>query len=177
MLGIEFGPRETAFLVDLLLAFVCGFFIGAERDLKGKPAGVSTQTLVISASMMFAYMSHTIFPADATRIAAQVVSGVGFLGAGLIIKSSDNKRVDNVTTAASIWYGAAIGMALGFNYHAIALTAAGYAVLVTSIPNMRRPIKSKLQNTKAKHRAKKKASIMPEYETREMQLRLDVEKS
>jgi putative Mg2+ transporter-C (MgtC) family protein len=136
MTGFEFGHRETAFMIDLGLAFVCGLIIGAEREYKGKPAGVSTQTLVIAASMLFSYLSLTVSTGDGTRIAAQVVSGIGFLGAGLILKSNDSKRIDNVTTAASIWYAAAIGMAIGFDYHWIALMATLYAVIITGIPNV-----------------------------------------
>jgi len=136
MIADIIGPKEREFLIDLGLALICGLLIGGERELKGKPAGISTQTLVITASMLFAFMSRSVGGADPSRIAAQIVSGIGFLGAGLILKSEANKRVTNVTTAASIWYGAAIGMALGFNYHFIAVTSALYAVLVSRIPHI-----------------------------------------
>jgi len=130
------GPKEIEFLIDLGLALVCGLLIGAEREMKGKPAGISTQTLVITASMLFAFMSRNVSGGDPARIAAQIVSGIGFLGAGLILKSEANKQVTNVTTAASIWYGAAVGMALGFNYHFIAVVSALYAVLISRIPHI-----------------------------------------
>ncbi len=137
MFGIEFGVRETTFLINLVIAMVCGLAIGLEREYKGKPAGLSTQSLVITASMLFSYLSHIVGGGDSTRIAAQIVSGIGFLGAGLILVSSDNKRLANVTTAASIWYGAAIGMAIGFGYPVIALMATGYALIITNIPKIR----------------------------------------
>ncbi len=111
------GSREIEFLVDLGLALFCGLIIGLERELKKKPAGISTQTLVITGSMMFAFLSRTMGEGDPTRIAAQIVSGIGFLGAGIILKSESGNKVKNVTTAASIWYAAAVGMALGFNMH------------------------------------------------------------
>ncbi|HJQ08935.1 MAG TPA: MgtC/SapB family protein [Candidatus Saccharimonadales bacterium] len=130
------GSNEIKFFVDLGLALLCGLLIGAERELKGKPAGISTQTLVITGAMLFTFMSHAWGMGDGTRIAAQVVSGIGFLGAGVILKSKDTKEVDNLTTAASIWYAAAIGMALGFNFHVIAVAAAVYAVLIARIPNL-----------------------------------------
>jgi putative Mg2+ transporter-C (MgtC) family protein len=131
-----FGNREIEFLVDLGLAFLCGLFVGGEREYRGKPAGISTQILVITASMLFTFMSQLLDAGDPARIAAQVVSGIGFLGAGLILRSEEKNSVNNVTTAASIWYGAAIGMALGFNLHIIAVIAAVYAVVISSIPNI-----------------------------------------
>lgn len=130
------GARELEFLFDLLLALIAGFMIGAERENKGKPAGISTQTLVISGSMMFAFMSDALGAGDPTRIAAQIVSGIGFLGAGIILKSEKTNKISNVTTAASIWYSAAIGMAFGFNLHVIGMMAAVYAVVISRIPRL-----------------------------------------
>lgn len=130
------GPQELEFLLDLFLAFICGLLIGGQRELKKKPAGISTQTLVITASMLFSFLSRNLNTDDTTRIAAQIVSGIGFLGAGLILKSESNDKVRNVTTAASIWYSASVGMALGFNFHFIAIVASLYAVLVAAIPRI-----------------------------------------
>lgn len=129
---------EFKFFIDLLLALFCGLVIGGERELKKKPAGISTQTLVITGSMMFAFLSQTVGAGDPTRIAAQIVSGIGFLGAGIILKSESKKTVTNVTTAASIWYSAAVGMALGFNFHIIAVMASLYAVAISRIPRLNR---------------------------------------
>jgi putative Mg2+ transporter-C (MgtC) family protein len=136
MIGTIIGSTEAAFLGDLGLALLAGLIIGGERELKGKPAGISTQTLVISGSMLFAFLSQTIDGGDPTRIAAQIVSGIGFLGAGIILKSESSNKVTNVTTAASIWYSAAIGMALGFDFHFIAIIGAIYAVLISRIPHI-----------------------------------------
>lgn len=136
MLESIVGTVEREFLINLVLALACGLIIGAEREHMKKPAGISTQTLVISGAMMFAFLSRSIGGGDPTRIAAQIVSGIGFLGAGIILKSEKNKTVTNVTTAASIWYSAAIGMALGFNFHFIAVVAAIYAVLISRIPHI-----------------------------------------
>lgn len=137
MFGLfEFGLIEKEFLVDLVLAFVCGMLIGGERELRGKPAGISTQILVITAAMLFSFISRTVSGADPTRIAAQIVSGIGFLGAGLILRMKSQDKVSNVTTAASVWYSAAVGMALGFNFHFVAIAASIYAVLIASIPHV-----------------------------------------
>lgn len=130
------GPNLGPYVFDLILALICGVIIGAERESKKKPAGISTQTLIIGAAMTFSFISHDITGGDPARIAAQVVTGVGFLGAGVILRSEKTKNVSNLTTAASIWYAAAIGMALGFNYHAIALVATLYAVIISRIPHI-----------------------------------------
>lgn len=129
---------EKEFFADLVLALVCGLVIGIEREKRNKPAGISTQTLVIGAAMLFSFLSKTINGSDPTRIAAQIVSGVGFLGAGIILKSEKTGKVSNLTTAASVWYSAAIGMALGFNYHFIAVAATLYVVIINRIPHFRK---------------------------------------
>jgi len=131
-------PREAEFLFDLILALVCGLVIGIEHERKNKPAGISTQTLVIGAAMLFSFLSKTVNEGDPTRIAAQIVSGVGFLGAGIILKSEKTGKISNLTTAASVWYAAAIGMALGFNYHFVGVVATFYVVIINRIPHFRK---------------------------------------
>lgn len=135
MLENIFGTHELQFLVNLGVALLCGALIGFERERKGKPAGISTQTLVIAGASSFAFLSTLLGTGDPARIAAQIVSGVGFLGAGIILKSESKGKVSNLTTAASIWYAAAIGMAIGFELYVIAIIAALYAVIVARIPH------------------------------------------
>jgi len=101
MLDSIIGPVEIEYILDLLLAMALSFAIGAERESRGKDAGISTHTLVIVGAMLFTFMSMTVDPASKSRIAAQIVSGIGFLGAGLIIK--EGASVKNLTTAASIY--------------------------------------------------------------------------
>ena len=108
-----------------------------ERELKNKPAGISTQTTVITASMIFSFISSQLSDGDPTRIAAQIVSGVGFLGAGVILKSESTNSIMNLTTAASIWYSASVGMALGFNFHSMALLATAFIIIVNRIPRFK----------------------------------------
>lgn len=140
---------ELYFLIDIGIVLLAGFVIGAERELKGKPAGISTHTLVIGGSMIFTFLSSQIDPTSTSRIAAQIVSGIGFLGAGVILKGeiegktkseihASSYKVVNLTTAASLWYSAAIGMAIGFNYHFIALVSVGFVVLVLHLPRIRK---------------------------------------
>lgn len=127
-------PLTAAFLVDVLFCVVLGYMIGAEREMRGKDAGISTHTFVILGAMLFTFMSMTVDPASKSRIAAQIVTGIGFLGAGLILK--DGHSVRNLTTAASIWFAGAIGMAIGFGFHQIAIIAAFVSVLVPRIPHV-----------------------------------------
>lgn len=127
---------QLDFLIDIGLSLLAGFLIGAERESRGKPAGISTHCLVIGGTMMFTYISAQVDPNSTSRIAAQVVSGIGFLGAGMILKSESTAKITNLTTAAAVWFAAAIGMAIGFNFYFIALVAIAFAVLVPRIPHI-----------------------------------------
>jgi putative Mg2+ transporter-C (MgtC) family protein len=133
---ITIEPTTITFTIDLAIAIILGFIIGAERESRGKDAGISTHSFVISGAMLFTFMSATVDPGSQSRIAAQVVSGIGFLGAGLILK--DGLTVRNLTTAASIWLAGAIGMAIGFGYHQIAIIAALTSVIIPRIPHISR---------------------------------------
>lgn len=136
MLDQFIGSSESRLIIDLFLALLAGFIIGAERELRGKPAGISTHTMVIVGAMLFTFLSSEVDPASKSRIAAQVVSGIGFLGAGLIIKEGNN--VVNLTTAASLWVSGAIGMALGFDFHLIAIIVTLAVALIPRIPRIKK---------------------------------------
>lgn len=127
------GPVEIEFLFAFLLSIFAGFFIGLERESRNKDAGISTHTLVILGAMIFTFLSQIVDPASKSRIAAQIVTGVGFLGAGLIIK--DGATVRNLTTAASIWFAAAIGMSFGFGYYFIGIIATIASIFIPKIPH------------------------------------------
>lgn len=127
---------QLDFLIDLGLSLLAGFLIGAERESRGKPAGISTHCLVIGGTMMFTYISAQVDPNSTSRIAAQIVTGIGFLGAGMILKSESSEKITNLTTAAAVWFAAAIGMAIGFNFYFVALVAIAFAVLVPRIPHI-----------------------------------------
>src|ERR1044072_5157799 len=136
---------QLDFLIDIIFALAAGFVIGAERESRGKPAGISTNSLVIGGAMLFTYLSAAVDPNSTSRIAAQVVSGIGFLGAGMILKGEIDKKITNLTTAASVWYSAAIGMSIGFNFYIIALAAVIFAVVVPRIPHLSK-IKSNIMD-------------------------------
>jgi putative Mg2+ transporter-C (MgtC) family protein len=127
---------EIRFLIDIGIVLGAGFAIGAERESRNKPAGISTHCLVIGGAMIFTFLSSLVDPNSTSRIAAQVVSGIGFLGAGIILKSEIDKKITNLTTAAAIWYAAAIGMAIGYEYYFLAAVATAFAVGVPRIPHI-----------------------------------------
>ena len=127
---------QIEFLIDTGISLLAGFLIGAERESRGKPAGISTHCLVIGGTMIFTYISAQVDPNSTSRIAAQVVSGIGFLGAGMILKSESTEKITNLTTAAAVWFAASIGMAIGFNLYFMALVGTAFAVLVPRIPHI-----------------------------------------
>ncbi len=131
-----FTGHETVFVGKLALCLLLGILIGVERELRNKPAGISTHCFVMAGACLFTFISTVVDPNSPARIAAQVVSGVGFLGAGMILKS-DNNSVRNLTTAAAIWFAAAIGMAIGIGWYLVAVIASVYAVIVPRIPHVK----------------------------------------
>ncbi|MFC1626675.1 MgtC/SapB family protein [Patescibacteria group bacterium] len=135
MFPVQFTFIQFTFFINLSLSLLYGMLTGIERELKNKPAGISTHCFVIAGAMIFTHISRTMFPAEPTRIAAQIISGVGFLGAGIIMKL-DGGKVENLTTAASVWYSAAIGMSLGYNLQVEAFLATLFGILVPRIPNV-----------------------------------------
>lgn len=129
--------NEVAFLFRIGIAALCGFFIGIERESRDKPAGISTHCFVIGGATLFTFLSVSVDPNSPARIAAQVISGIGFLGAGMILKSEAGS-ITNLTTAASIWFAAAIGMSIGFGWYGVAIISTIYATLVPRIPHISR---------------------------------------
>jgi putative Mg2+ transporter-C (MgtC) family protein len=132
---------ELRFLADIGIALAAGFAIGAERESRGKPAGISTHCLVIGGAAIFTFLSSLVDPNSTSRISAQIISGIGFLGAGIILKSEVDKKITNLTTAAAIWFAASIGMAIGYEYYFLAAVATAFAVGVPRIPHISEMIK------------------------------------
>jgi putative Mg2+ transporter-C (MgtC) family protein len=108
---------ELELLGRLVLAALLGAFMGLERELRGYPAGIRTLALVTLGSTLFTEVSQLMGGDD--RVAAQIVTGIGFIGAGLIFREGDTVR--GITTAASIWAAAAIGMAVGIELYIVAV--------------------------------------------------------
>ena len=115
----------------MVVAVVCGAVIGAEREWHGKPAGLRTNILISLGASIFTLIAMKIagqFSSDPARMAAQVVTGIGFLGAGAIIRAEGG--VHGLTTAATIWLVAAIGMCCGAGYYFLAGTSTAVTFLV-----------------------------------------------
>lgn len=124
---------ELEALLRLVIAAICGAAIGTEREMAGKYAGLRTNTLICLGAALFTFLSikigtavdpeelvpEVIYRTDPARIAAQIVSGIGFLGAGAILQARG--RIVGLTTAATIWVVAAIGMAAGAGAYVIAI--------------------------------------------------------
>jgi len=111
---MEISTTALLNIIKLIVAGLCGGLIGLERERDNKPAGIRTQMLVALGSALFMIVSLSVgsdLRVDPSRIAAQVVTGIGFLGAGAIIR--DRGSVRGMTTAASIWVVAAIGLTIG----------------------------------------------------------------
>ena len=132
---------EVRVLIDIGIALAAGFAIGAERESRNKPAGISTHCLVIGGSAIFTFLSSIVDPNSSSRIAAQIISGIGFLGAGIILKSESEKRITNLTTAAAIWFAASIGMAIGYEFYFLVALATAFAVGVPRISHISKLIK------------------------------------
>jgi putative Mg2+ transporter-C (MgtC) family protein len=124
------------FVWRLLLAAVLGAALGLEREYRRKPAGLRTNILIAIGSALFTILSisMTASTGDPSRVAGQIVTGIGFLGGGAILRNRDT--VHGMTTAATIWVNAAIGVACGISQYqlATATTALTLVVLVVLPP-------------------------------------------
>jgi putative Mg2+ transporter-C (MgtC) family protein len=122
-------------LIRMLFAATMGALIGIERDLRRRPAGIRTSMFVCLATALFTVMSeqlsHLWGDTGPTRIASNIVQGIGFLGAGAIIK--DSAGMVGMTTAATIFVEAAIGMASGGGFYAIAGSATGIVLFALAV--------------------------------------------
>ncbi|WP_417592082.1 MgtC/SapB family protein [Owenweeksia hongkongensis] len=124
---------EIWVLIDVAIALLLGGMIGLEREWQSKPAGLRTNMIIAGASALFVSLGRVIMVdytgltpldtmgIDPTRIMHAVIVGVGFIGAGTIIKSTDNNRVMFLTTAATIWMSAAVGICVGLKQYMLAV--------------------------------------------------------
>ena len=117
-----------------LFAALFGAIVGIEREWKQKVASIRTFAIISSGSCLFACLSHAAagasvpnMPYDVTRVAAGIVTGIGFLGGGVIFKNEEG--IEGITTGAMIWFVAAVGMACGFNQ----VSFAAWGILVYTI--------------------------------------------
>ncbi|MGQ9551720.1 MAG: MgtC/SapB family protein [Candidatus Bathycorpusculaceae bacterium] len=117
-------------LLGLILAMTLGAIVGFEREITHKPAGLRTHMLVSLGSCLFTIVSLYEFSIDPARIAAGIVTGIGFIGAGTIIAEQD--KIVGITTAASLWVTAAIGLTIGVGNYVLGVVATLLVFLVLS---------------------------------------------
>lgn len=125
-------------LIRLLLSAILGAFLGSERKHVGKPAGPRTYSLVAVGSCLFSLLSLYGFASpvtDPSRIAAQIVVGIGFIGAGMIFfqnrrEDTHEEAVKGLTTAAGLWVSAAIGMSVAVGWYAVGIFTAVVTYLI-----------------------------------------------
>ena len=134
---MEFIGSNWEVLLRLLAAMVLGGAIGFERELAGKVAGLRTYSLISAGSALFVIVSvivaadlSSVGAFDPLRVASNIVVGIGFVGAGMIIFREHEHRVQGLTTAAGLWFAAGIGMASGFGLYMIAVLATLIALFI-----------------------------------------------
>lgn len=125
-----FDPFQLPFWAAVGMAMLCGGIVGLERQLRGKPAGIRTSILICLSTTIFIHLGSLAISgvADPTRVLGQIVTGIGFLGAGVII--SREGTITGVTTAAVVWILAAIGSTIGFGHYKGALALSVVTVIV-----------------------------------------------
>ena len=131
---------QLCMLPSILLAMALGFLIGLERKLRLKEAGIRTHTIVCFGAALMTLISKNIGTGDPGRVAAQIVSGIGFIGAGMIVYK--RQEVKGLTTAAGVWSAAGVGMACGAGLYIIA-TGATVLMIVTQFIFHLRPFRTK----------------------------------
>ena len=138
--GAEFSDvpdvaQITRILLRMLLAAALGGLLGYEREQKGKAAGIRTHMLVSMGAALFVLVPQQagMEIADMSRVIQGIVAGIGFLGAGAIIKTGSEERVQGLTTAAGVWMTAAIGVCCGLGRESTALLAAAMTLVVFAL--------------------------------------------
>lgn len=131
--------REITYLsilIRICISVVIGSIIGMERGMKNRPAGLRTYMLVCVGSCLIMltnqYIYQTLDAGDPMRLGAQVVSGIGFLGAGTIIATKHN-QIHGLTTAADLWAAVGVGLALGIGFYEAAVTSALAIFLILTV--------------------------------------------
>ena len=122
---------DNEILIRFLLAAVWGGIVGLEREYRSKVAGFRTMIMISIGSCFFTMMSLLIGGSNPDRIASNIVTGIGFLGAGVIFRGES--RVQGITTAASIWTVAAVGMGIGAGYYMASASASVLVLIVLAI--------------------------------------------
>ncbi len=125
-------------VVRLLVATVLAAAVGYDREIRGKPAGMRTHVLIALGASAFTLASlYGFAEADAARVASGVVAGVGFLGAGVILHGGQGSGIAGLTTAASVWVTAGIGLAAACGLYVLAIAVTVLTLIVLRLPRIR----------------------------------------
>ena len=136
----------TDVVLRLGAAMIAGALIGLDREIRDKPAGLRTLTLVSLGSAVFILTAIEGGIADSTsRVIQGIVTGVGFLGVGTIIHGPTEQSVRGLTTAASVWLAAAIGVACGLAYWPLVLVASAFGLLVLGLEGIEDRLKARIK--------------------------------
>ncbi len=125
---------EVELVLRVILAFLMGGLIGFERERHGISAGIRTYGAISLGACVFGIVSANILGADPSRIAAQVATGIGFLGGGVIFRQGD--YVSGLTTAATLWATAAVGLAISFGMYSISIVTSILIFLLLYLPRL-----------------------------------------
>jgi putative Mg2+ transporter-C (MgtC) family protein len=133
--GLPDGLQAVRLLIRLIAAALLGAIVGYERERTGKSAGLRTHMLVSVSSALFvlAPLEAGMSPADVTRVIQGVAAGIGFIGAGAILKVSTEREIQGLTTAAGIWLTTAVGLAAGLGRLGLATVAVLLAWIILYI--------------------------------------------
>ena len=121
---------EITLIPRLLVALVLGVLIGLDREIDGHAAGIRTYAAVCLGATLITIINAHIEVADQTRIVANIVSGIGFLSAGIIFKDGSKNFISGLTTAATIWATAAVGIAIGYGMYLIGSVTSALLILL-----------------------------------------------
>lgn len=128
--GMPEGVNLVVILIRLTAAVILGAAIGYERQRAGKAAGMRTHILVMLGTCVFVVSSYQMSWDGTSRIIQGIITGIGFLGAGSILKTNDQLQIKGLTTAASVWMTAAIGVTIGVGFLGIAIISTVLTLIV-----------------------------------------------
>lgn len=118
-------------ILQVIYSIILGFLIGLEREASGKDIGIRTSALISLGSTLFCLISSALTQGDPTRIVGQLITGVGFIGAGLIFRSENN--IHGLTTATTIWCTAAIGALVGMGLNQLAFIGMLAVIIINKL--------------------------------------------
>jgi putative Mg2+ transporter-C (MgtC) family protein len=127
--------QDTEIILRIILAILLGGLIGWERERHQISAGIRTYGAICMGACLFGIISITVAGADPSRIAAQVATGIGFLGGGVIFRQGDN-YVAGLTTAATLWATAAVGVAVAFGMYMVGIITSLIMVFLLYLPRL-----------------------------------------